>query len=90
MPSEEGHYLYVQNSWIEKERQIVKFKLGKEPTSRELSDDYDKYRNGERFRLFYLFKFPERMVGRFDYDWKGEREKARANKVERREYAVAA
>lgn len=55
------HYLSVQRSWLIDEEYLVGTRLGYKPSQREIIGDFVNFNNGLRFKLFYFFKYPERM-----------------------------
>jgi hypothetical protein len=55
------HYNSLQRSWLEYEGKLLTWEFGRKPTTRELFEDFKKHRNGQRFRVFYCLKFPEKV-----------------------------
>lgn len=61
IPKDMDHYLLVQRSWLNEEMYLLGVRLGRCPEPSDLSEDFRKYRNGMRFKLFYFFKHPSKM-----------------------------
>lgn len=51
----------LQMEWIRGEHYLLSRRLGRCPTQAELSADFNANRNGQRFRAYYVMKYPERM-----------------------------
>ena len=60
--SDLGHYCLIQQSWVRTEEYLIGIRVGHKPTVPELREDFAKYQNGIRFKLFYFLKWPERVV----------------------------
>lgn len=54
-------YIRLQIPWIEEERRILTNRLGREPRNKELFHDFEKNKNGKRFKMYYCKKFPDRV-----------------------------
>ncbi|PIN89641.1 hypothetical protein COU57_05775 [Candidatus Pacearchaeota archaeon CG10_big_fil_rev_8_21_14_0_10_32_14] len=55
------HYMGLQRDlWFGKERYLISHRLGHdaEVSSEELVDDINAHKNGERYRAWYVMKFP--------------------------------
>lgn len=55
------HYMKLQLQWMEEERYFLGIKLQRCPTDIELLSDWITHRNPQRFRAFYVLKYPERI-----------------------------
>ncbi len=55
------HYNSNQIPWMKRGAELVKEKVGHEPTPHELYLDYEEHHNGIRFRYFYAKKFPDKV-----------------------------
>ena len=55
------HYNTLERYWLEHEEIALKKRLGREPTAREFAEDFEENKNGERFKIFYCLKFPEKV-----------------------------
>lgn len=55
------HYMALQVKWVEEERYFVGQKLGHNPTDIELLNDWVKHKNPQRFRAFYVLKYPKKV-----------------------------
>lgn len=51
----------AQMEWIRGEHYLLATRLGRSPTQAELSADFNAHRNGQRFRAYYVMKYPRRM-----------------------------
>ena len=58
---QERFYQAVQSEWLKGEQYLLGTRLGRSPTERELFVDFMNNHNGQRFRTFFLMKYPERM-----------------------------
>jgi hypothetical protein len=50
-----------QVEWLKGEHYLLCTQLGRTPTHAELFADFNAHRNGQRFRAFYVMKYPQRM-----------------------------
>jgi len=55
------HYVVLQCQWIETEKYLLGTVLNREPTEQELIDEWISHFNSERFRAFYVLKFPDKV-----------------------------
>jgi len=60
-PIDIKHYAEIQKHWIEVEIYYLAQKLGREPSDEELIGDFEETHNPERYRAFYVLKFPEKI-----------------------------
>jgi hypothetical protein len=58
---EQRNYYRAQTEWIAHEQYLLTRRLGRTPTHAELSADFIHAQNGQRFRAYYVLKYPERM-----------------------------
>lgn len=63
-PDDMSHYCEIQCRWLHTEKHLLCHRNGKEReiTEKELIDDICKCHNGERFRVFYVLKYPKRVT----------------------------
>lgn len=54
-------YQAVQAEWLKGEQYLLGTRLGRSPTQRELFVDFMNNHNGQRFRAYFLMKYPDRM-----------------------------
>jgi len=52
------HYMKIQESWIITEKSLLVWSCGRNIDESELINDMVKTRNPERFRAYYVMKFP--------------------------------
>lgn len=66
-PIDFKHYHSIQINWINTERYLISHRDGfyKEISEEELIQDMEKNNNPQRFRVFYVLKYPS-MVVRID------------------------
>jgi len=66
-PKDLLHYGKIQISWLQTEKHLIKNREGHdgEVSEEELISDMLHYHNGERFRVFYVLKYPN-MVRRIE------------------------
>lgn len=59
-PKNLKHYNTIQTEWIKTERYLIEHRGGNwhDVSEIELIDDMTNHRNGERFRVFYVLKYP--------------------------------
>ncbi len=55
------HYDAKQIEWLRKERYLVGAREHHEPSEMELIDDVMRHHNGERFRAYYVMRFPNKV-----------------------------
>jgi hypothetical protein len=55
------HYMRIQSEWFLKEKYYLGVKLRKNPTEIETLNAWEEHRNSERFKAFYVIKFPDRI-----------------------------
>ena len=62
-PDDMSHYCEIQCRWLHTEKHLLCHRNGKEReiTEKELIDDICKCHNGERFRVFYVLKYPKQV-----------------------------
>lgn len=67
-PNNLTHYNNIQCKWLYVEKHLIGHRNGtfKEVSEEELIDDLYKCNNGERFRVFYVLKYPN-MVTRVNH-----------------------
>jgi hypothetical protein len=65
-PRDVRHYNNIQLTWLTTEKHFIQNRAGHigEVSNAELLEDIDKYHNAERFRVFYVLKYPN-MVKRY-------------------------
>ena len=63
-PNDLQHYLNRQKDWLNEEKHLIGHRLGhnRKVNDTELLNDFEHYHNGERFRVFYVFKFPDKVT----------------------------
>jgi hypothetical protein len=54
------HYMGLQIHWLEEEKYYLGIKLGQNPTDEEVIEAWVRHHNSERFRAFYILKYPEK------------------------------
>jgi len=54
-------YDAAQMEWIRGGHYLLSTRLGRSPTQAEVSADFNAHRNGQRFRAYYVMKYPQRM-----------------------------
>ena len=59
------HYIDIQKEWLGTEKHVLQTRNGRDISEDELIEDLSKCHNGERFRVFYVLKYPE-MVDRIN------------------------
>ena len=66
VPKYMQHYTDIQCTWLCTEKHLLQNRDGccREVSEAELIEDIDKCHNGERFRVFYVLKYPN-MVERY-------------------------
>jgi hypothetical protein len=52
------HYSKIQCKWIATEKQLLNWCRGREVSEEELIEDMGKTKNPERFRAYYVLKYP--------------------------------
>lgn len=57
-----GHYMGLQIHWLEEEKYYLGIKLNHNPTNEEVIDAWVRHHNSERFRAFYVLRYPEKVV----------------------------
>ncbi|MEK6928369.1 MAG: hypothetical protein AABW65_00225 [Nanoarchaeota archaeon] len=55
------HYATMCSVWLHGEKYFLGEHLKREPTPLEIVNDVERFHIGERFRLFYILQFPEKM-----------------------------
>lgn len=55
------HYLKIQCGWIETERYFLGMELEKRPTELEVISAWETHRNAERFKAYYVMRYPEKV-----------------------------
>ena len=63
IPTDMKHYMSVQVSWIEEERYLIgrRFHPARKISDEALMRDMEKYHTPERFRTFYVLKYPDKI-----------------------------
>ena len=56
------HYINVQLEWILTARYFTGIRLGKFPSELELLDAWEANCNSERFRVFYILRYPNMVL----------------------------
>lgn len=56
-----NHYMKLQIEWLEKEKYYLGIKLRHNPNNEELINFWVKHHNSERFRAFYVLKYPDKV-----------------------------
>jgi hypothetical protein len=54
-----NHYLTLQSKWMEEERYLLGTVINHNPSEIELLDAWETHYNAERFRAFYVLRYPE-------------------------------
>lgn len=54
-------YHLEELKWIEHEKELLKCKLGRDPSERELARDFLANGNGEAFRIYFYFKYKDKI-----------------------------
>ncbi len=60
-PRDLKHYNSLEKYWCDTERHLIRDKLHKEPNDLELIEDAKVNHNFERFRVWYVLNFPEKV-----------------------------
>lgn len=55
------HYLSIQLKWLEEEKYLLGTKIHKSPNDIELISDWNKHHNSERYRAYYVLRYPEKV-----------------------------
>lgn len=55
------HYMKLQIKWMEEERYFLGTRVHHNPTDEELIEDWILHKNPQRFRAFYVLKYPEKV-----------------------------
>jgi len=63
------HYAKAHRDWLSSEKYYLGNKLSHEPNSEEFHDDMQKTHVCERFRLFYILTYPERVSMLDEIPW---------------------
>lgn len=62
IPKDLRHYNGLQRIWLETERYLIGSKLNHNPTDLELIEDSKINHNAERFKVWYVFHYAEKVV----------------------------
>lgn len=60
-PVDKKEYLQRQMVWMKREEQLLGERLHHAPSSLEFVSDFEHYQNGLTFKLYLLFKEPDKM-----------------------------
>ena len=60
-PVDRTEYMQRQRTWMKREEQLLGERLQHIPTSLEFVSDFARYQNGLTFKLYILFKEPNKM-----------------------------
>jgi hypothetical protein len=60
-PTNLGHYLLVQKTWLETERYLILQRVKKDISELELIADAEQNHNFERFKVWYVFHHPDKI-----------------------------
>jgi GTPase SAR1 family protein len=55
------HYVTIQYHWMEEAKYFAGLTLKHNPTQMELVDHWNAHQNAERFRAYYIVKYPDRV-----------------------------
>lgn len=55
------HYITLQLTWMEEEKYFLGMELHHDPSEEEMITAWIKHHNSERFRAFYVLKYPEKV-----------------------------
>lgn len=58
VPKDLAHFNQLQREWLAREKYLVGTKVQHDPQPREIVEDFTRYHNGPRFRIYYFLKFP--------------------------------
>jgi len=67
VPRDMGHFTQMQNEWLGTEMHLIVHRPNSGPSLTQdelrllLVDDFNACHNGERFKVFYCLKFPNRV-----------------------------
>jgi hypothetical protein len=53
------HYVNVQYTWMEEAKYFAGLNLNHSPTQIEFIEHWNLHRNAERFRAYYVIKYPD-------------------------------
>jgi len=62
------HYMDIQKGWLETEKELVSTREGHIATEDELLEDMVKYHTPERFRAYYVLKYPAMVERTLQYE----------------------
>ena len=68
LPEKYLHYMGHQKTWFHDEKYYLGVNLHHKPSNCEIEEDYFKYRNDIRFRIFYVLKWKENTILRDSID----------------------
>ena len=60
-PTDMQHYLSLEREWLQKEKYFLGIKEHHNPLIQEFLEDISKSHIGEKFKAFYVEKFPEKV-----------------------------
>lgn len=61
IPCDLKHYDSLQEYWLGREKDFMSEKMERSPSDLELIQDAEKNHNFERFRVWYVLSFPEKV-----------------------------
>ena len=58
---DEYHYTTTEQPWVEHEENALAVTLHRRPTGHEMLEDFEAHHNGERYRIWYGLRFPDKI-----------------------------
>lgn len=66
-PTDLSHYLRIQTRWLIDTEYYCGINLNKPPSDIDVLKEWSESHNAERFRAFYVLKFPEKVEENVDF-----------------------